>query len=417
MRPLVSTRVGAACMALSLAFVLSASAGTILVRPDGTGDHATLQLAVDAATPGDVIELADGVYRGLGNAGLVLRGADVVIRSQSGDPSACVIDADGMGRAMIVPADAGSGLRVVGIRFTGGAIPPSLAGGNVHCAAPASFENCWFENGSAGTGGAVAVTADARFIACAFVGNLAGQGTAVHASGSPLFEDCHFVGNTAGTPDDRVPSSGGAILASGAAGRVRIDRCTFTDNPVNGEGAAATFRAIEGATVIVRASVVERGEGSPLGIDDGGSGTLDVSCSRVDGVLIVPDGRETRCTTPGATDRDDLGDLAHESTIPGHDLDAAPGSAHAVAATAPSRFRAHPNPSRTGIAIRSASEDGFTVEVFDVGGRAIWRGRSDGPELRWEGRSFAGQAVVPGTYFARVTAGRITETLRLVVRP
>lgn len=419
MRPLLSIRAGAACMALSAAFALSAGAGTILVRPDGTGDHATLQLAVDAAEPGDVIMLADGVYQGPGNAGITLRGDDLLLRSQSGQPSACVIDAGGTGRAMVVPADAGTGLQVVGVSFAGGSVPATLAGGNVHCAAPVTFENCLFVGGVAGFGGAVAVTADARFSSCAFVDGRAGHGTAVAVSGTAIFEDCHFIGNAAGTLEVPAPTSTGTLLASSPGARVQVSRCTFTDNAVNGHGASATMRAADHATIIVRASVIERGEGSLVGIDDGGTGTLDVSCSRVDGVLIVPDDREMRCTTPGATHRDDLDDVIASLTTPDGDgsvLDEDRPTPHAAPSAPSTLFRAHPNPSRTGITIRGTG-DAIAVEIFDVGGRAIWRGRSDGSELRWDGRTLVGQPVVPGTYFARATAGRTTETLRLVVRP
>jgi hypothetical protein len=66
-----------------------------LVRPDGTGDFATIQAAVDGVPGRAIIELADGTFTGDGNRDVNCRGKAVVIRSQSGDPASCVIDCQG----------------------------------------------------------------------------------------------------------------------------------------------------------------------------------------------------------------------------------------------------------------------------------------------------------------------------------
>ena len=64
--------------------------------PYGTGDAPTIQAAIDsAAASGDIIELADGVYAGPGNRDLSAYEKWFVVRSQSGDPSACIIDLEG----------------------------------------------------------------------------------------------------------------------------------------------------------------------------------------------------------------------------------------------------------------------------------------------------------------------------------
>lgn len=72
-----------------------AAAATIVVTPDGAGDYPTIQEAVDAAVPGDIIELEDGTYRGDGNRDIEYRGKSVTVRSRSGDPEACIIDCEG----------------------------------------------------------------------------------------------------------------------------------------------------------------------------------------------------------------------------------------------------------------------------------------------------------------------------------
>ena len=54
---------------LTLVLILSGAAvsETYIVNPEGTGDFPTIQAAVDAASDGDLIELADGTFTGDGN--------------------------------------------------------------------------------------------------------------------------------------------------------------------------------------------------------------------------------------------------------------------------------------------------------------------------------------------------------------
>ena len=77
---------------LSIFLVSSASAATYVVQPDGTGDFPTIQAAINAVVDTDIIELADGTFTGDGNRDLDYLGKAITIRSQSGDPSVCVID-------------------------------------------------------------------------------------------------------------------------------------------------------------------------------------------------------------------------------------------------------------------------------------------------------------------------------------
>ena len=79
---------------LLLAGVVSAE--TITVYADGSGDAPTILAAIEAAaSSGDVIELADGVFSGPGNRDLTSSGKSILIRSMSGEPLACIIDAGG----------------------------------------------------------------------------------------------------------------------------------------------------------------------------------------------------------------------------------------------------------------------------------------------------------------------------------
>ena len=74
----------------------SSDARTWVVNPGGTGDAPTIAAAVDSADySNDIIELADGIYTGEGNRDVQNLGKWVMIRSQSGDPEACIIDCQG----------------------------------------------------------------------------------------------------------------------------------------------------------------------------------------------------------------------------------------------------------------------------------------------------------------------------------
>ena len=64
------------------------------VAPDGSGDYPTIQAAIDVSRDGDTIELTDGYFRGDGNRDLDYQGKAITIRSQSDNPSACVIDCE-----------------------------------------------------------------------------------------------------------------------------------------------------------------------------------------------------------------------------------------------------------------------------------------------------------------------------------
>ncbi len=68
---------------------------TYVVQPDGTGDFATIQDAIDASVPGGTIELADGMFAGDGNRDLDYKGKAITIHSQSGDPELCYINCEG----------------------------------------------------------------------------------------------------------------------------------------------------------------------------------------------------------------------------------------------------------------------------------------------------------------------------------
>ncbi|MBD3236685.1 MAG: hypothetical protein GF330_08275, partial [Candidatus Eisenbacteria bacterium] len=111
-------------------------AATYVVHPDGSGDYATIQEAVNACADGDTIELGDGMFTGEGNRDISWQGKHLVIRSQSGDADACVIDCEGgqtePHRAFVIEDGDGSSLVLENLTLRSGYA--SGHGGAVHFA-------------------------------------------------------------------------------------------------------------------------------------------------------------------------------------------------------------------------------------------------------------------------------------------
>jgi parallel beta-helix repeat protein len=165
-----------------LLFATAAGAATLVVNPQGTGDLATIQAAVDSAGPGDIIELVDGTYTGTGNRDIDFLGKTITVRSQSGNPEACVIDCEQLGRGIFFHSGEGAGASLVGVTVTNGfatgADNLERSGGGLHCRYSSSptITNCIFSNNRA---------------------DYAGGGIALAHSASPSINDCEFSENSA----------------------------------------------------------------------------------------------------------------------------------------------------------------------------------------------------------------------------
>lgn len=174
-----------------------AGASTYTVKPDGTGDFATIQAALDAATHGDTVLLADGIFRGIGNRDLDFRGKAITLRSESGNAENCVIDCE---------ANATTPAR--GIRFHFGESPATVVDGLT------------ITNGHAAWS----------------VGDLGryGGGILCEDNAIPTITRCRLVGN-------KADAYGGGICCVGSA--ASITWCTFLDNYAaeGGGGLARVF--------------------------------------------------------------------------------------------------------------------------------------------------------------------------------
>lgn len=80
----------------TLSFILqSVFSDTLTVFPDGTGNWSTIQEAINASSNGDIIQLADGIFNGIGNRDLDTEGKAITIQSENAIPENCIIDCNG----------------------------------------------------------------------------------------------------------------------------------------------------------------------------------------------------------------------------------------------------------------------------------------------------------------------------------
>ncbi len=103
-------------------------------RLDVPAEYPTIQAAINAAQPGDVVEVAPGTYR----ESVQMRPYVCLIGSGA---NVTTLDAEGDGRSLITFGGAGGGL-VTGFRFTGVAMPPGCANTDVFTCA-----GSWYAGG------------------------------------------------------------------------------------------------------------------------------------------------------------------------------------------------------------------------------------------------------------------------------
>jgi predicted outer membrane repeat protein len=158
-------------------------AETYVVNPEGTGDFRTIQVAVNVAQDGDVIELTDGTFTGDWNRDIRYCGKAITVRSQSGDPHSCIIDCEGTEsdphRGFIWRDGEGSDSVLEAVTVTGGC---ETFGGAAFllCSSP-TISSCVFRNNYGRSGGAIDCDEESAptIIGCTFADNRAASGGAI----------------------------------------------------------------------------------------------------------------------------------------------------------------------------------------------------------------------------------------------
>jgi hypothetical protein len=210
-----------------------------LVNPQGTGDFATIQDAIDATFSGDTVKLADGVFTGDGNRGLDFGGKGITVCSESGNATLCVIDCQGdpgsphSGFYFHSGEDTLSIVRDIGI--TGGY---NVYGGAVSCIGSSpKFVGCRISYNEATAKGGGFYFEDAPsavIIGCRIVWNESqGNGGGIYVDGSgPAVVASRISANTASM-------SGGGMYSIG--GFETVYDCTISGNYASEGGGIYAF--------------------------------------------------------------------------------------------------------------------------------------------------------------------------------
>jgi hypothetical protein len=221
-------------VAFVLAVLAPVDAGTWYVP---SAECPTIQAGIDSAGTGDIVLIADGTYTGTSNRDLDYHGKAITVRSQSGNPDACIIDCQGAGRGFYFHSGESSGSVVERVTITNGyafgEYWPNNAGGGIYCGENSSpmLINCTFLGDSAQYGGGIACALSSpQFINCTFTGNYANHGGGMYGVGecSPTVDGCTFSDNSAG-------SDGGGMSCDGCS--AVLTKCTFSGNYTIWDGA------------------------------------------------------------------------------------------------------------------------------------------------------------------------------------
>jgi subtilisin family serine protease len=212
--------------------------------------YPTIQAAIDDASDGDTIWVADGRYSGRGNHDIDFRGKAITVISENG-PQNCIIDCRQEGRAFHFHSGEDEESVLDGFTITRGY--PGRYGGGIRCTASSpTIMNCIVTDNTAtdyGGGMYNCYNSNPRIVHCTFkrnssqsqciLGNGGGISNAVNSD--PTITDCTFVENSASF-------SGGGIHNCTNSSPVVSD-CTFASNSATGLGGGMFSRSNSGATI------------------------------------------------------------------------------------------------------------------------------------------------------------------------
>jgi len=354
--------------------------GSYYVRADGTGDFPTIQAALDAPFVEEVI-LADGVYTGHSSTELDFHGLPISLRSESGDPSRCLIDRDdapGFDVVFRFDDNEGPAAEVIDIGIRDG---DGLSVISCWNSSP-SFRGLLISNASSSDYGIVLLGGShASFEGCTFTDIGYGGSTpaviALMNNSSPSFERCLIAGNAA------------------ASFSIASSTCTLSCTDIHGNTGGDWIPAIAG----------QLGQAGNISQDPLFCGDENPAApySLTAGSPCLPEGNDCGVLI-GA-----LG-LGCGTT------------AVAPAAAAPLALAAQPNPFNPQVTLRfglATAVEG-RLEILAVSGRRVRSfrgGRLEAGEqgFVWDGRDEFGRALPSGVYLARLQVPGRLEQVKLVL--
>jgi len=243
---------------------LAPASGALAETLNVPAQYATIQAAVDAADPGDVVLVAPGIFTDCTHQPLpdetfccVIMKSGVELRGSGIDQT--IIDAQDLGRGIHFGGVTGASARLLTVRnsegdnygcgilvkqsdphiedvkaeYCHGGISVIQEGGGL-------YERCTFDHnaGKYGAGIDVEYGCSGRFVDCVVTHNDGPSNAGVQLRGNVVMERCLIDGNTtAGSSPGGV--SGGGIGILGGVSVLRF--CTITNNYSGGEGGGISF--------------------------------------------------------------------------------------------------------------------------------------------------------------------------------
>ena len=211
---------------ISLFLEIPCTARVIIVDANGTGDYPTIQAAIDDSNDGDIVEVQQGTYTGIGNHNIDFLGKAITVRSTNPqDPclvASTVIDCQGAGRGFYFHSGEDANSILDGLKITNGYVtissPGGSAGGGICCTnqSEPTIANCDISGNTAigssslpggpppssGNGGGV-YGCNGTIINCNIRGNTTAGDFMTFGCGGGLYEcngtiiNCTISGNTA----------------------------------------------------------------------------------------------------------------------------------------------------------------------------------------------------------------------------
>ena len=219
---------------------------TIHVCWDGSGDYPTIQDGINAADDGYEVVVCDGTYTGPSNTNLDFYGMPIIVRSESGDSNACIIDCQGdlnnPARGFYFHSGETDTSIVDGFTIRNGYVtsesPGGEYGGGIYLSdSSPTITNCTIGGNYAGnysghSGGGMYCNNSSPTIAnCTIIDNFVeyyGGGVHCGAGSNPTITNCTIRYNRGGF------SSGGGVSCYDSS--PTITNCTFSDNYATYDG-------------------------------------------------------------------------------------------------------------------------------------------------------------------------------------
>ncbi len=199
--------------ALSLLMCSTVAFGATLHVP---GDYPTIQAAIDASADGDLVLVADGIYKGKGNKNIDFLGKELTVQSENG-PTKTIIDCENEGRGFYFHSGELEDAVVSGFTITNGRVMDQGGGIYVNNSTP-TITNCIIINNTASGNN----------------NDSQGGGIYLGNAGSPTIANCVIMKNTS-------DYQGGGMYIYNAS--PYIINCTITRNvAINGGGLYVRYK-------------------------------------------------------------------------------------------------------------------------------------------------------------------------------